>query len=754
MPTITFSASQTLTLNVEEAAQTTLHVNAGDTVTVGACLDSNRCEEKPDHFLTVQFGSEAEIYVPAFACDNFQIEPLWFGRDVPLVAYVNEYDGSQKGTVTVVITPRPPKTPDEIEEYEEMMATDAALALAFDAAADAPVPNIGWRPALKWGGRAMAAMGLWRQHQASDPPDPNYTVIVDPVYPVLPPVAGEGVPHEVAEAATALQTNIGMQVALTRALITTTNRAQGAGDAADAYWEGQQFHAAATYASQLATLAANAASLRATYRSALETAGFPSVILDSIAVDAKKADIRSHGFGVEDLQVLTELGATDVSPFTSRHVLQGILSSLDTSTVLALGSFPECLTAPEIAAAEASVAAALAQFATRNGVQALGNGVPFGPVFQDLAATSVTVTWVAPSSASLTYTIERGPTTEGPWSLVASNVATTTISDSGLSPVTTYYYHLRSVGASGPSDWTRARKATTRPLPPSNAPGAPTFTEVYADVVCIAWDPALDAWKYKVESAADMSGQPGAWTQFAGPTEYYACDYGMAALDTGAPAALAPNTQYWYRVRGTNGGSDGPYSEARSIITRPSPPGPVMFGVVSPNTVTVNWTAAPGGAASYQVERGTSLNGPFTRISSGIGSLSYVDATVAPNITYWYRVRATNAMGLDSDPSAASVTTPDPSVTAPSAPGAPTFTNVRESYLYVNWTAAEGAVSYKVERAPDASGLPGTWTQIATGITELTFWDYSGVLGNTTFWYRVRGTNGGGGMGSTPMRAP
>jgi phosphodiesterase/alkaline phosphatase D-like protein len=71
--------------------------------------------------------------------------------------------------------------------------------------------------------------------------------------------------------------------------------------------------------------------------------------------------------------------------------------------------------------------------------------------------------------------------------------------------------------------------------------------------------------------------------------------------------------------------------------------------------------------------------------------------------------------------------------------------------LRVNWTAATGADGYKVERAPDVAGAPGTWAQAASGVTVLHF-DDGGLTANTSYWYRVRGTNGAGDGANSPAR--
>jgi hypothetical protein len=81
--------------------------------------------------------------------------------------------------------------------------------------------------------------------------------------------------------------------------------------------------------------------------------------------------------------------------------------------------------------------------------------------------------------------------------------------------------------------------------------------------------------------------------------------------------------------------------------------------------------------------------------------------------------------------------------TTPGTPGNPTFTGVTGTNITVNWTAASGAESYKVERAPDSGGSPGTYAEVQTGVTALS-WSDTTVSCGTTYWYRVRATNTAG----------
>ncbi len=82
-----------------------------------------------------------------------------------------------------------------------------------------------------------------------------------------------------------------------------------------------------------------------------------------------------------------------------------------------------------------------------------------------------------------------------------------------------------------------------------------------------------------------------------------------------------------------------------------------------------------------------------------------------------------------------------PLVSVPGTPGTPTFTSVAATTMRANWSAASGATSYKVERCSGVSC--STFTQIAAGVTTL-FYDDSALTANTSYTYRIRGTNATG----------
>ncbi|VGO11728.1 Endo-1,4-beta-xylanase Z [Pontiella desulfatans] len=75
-----------------------------------------------------------------------------------------------------------------------------------------------------------------------------------------------------------------------------------------------------------------------------------------------------------------------------------------------------------------------------------------------------------------------------------------------------------------------------------------------------------------------------------------------------------------------------------------------VYTVVNNMAVSVNWDAA-GGADSYDVKRSATSGAGYATIATGVTDLTYVDATVETNETYYYVVSATNQFGASDDSS-------------------------------------------------------------------------------------------------------
>jgi fibronectin type 3 domain-containing protein len=62
---------------------------------------------------------------------------------------------------------------------------------------------------------------------------------------------------------------------------------------------------------------------------------------------------------------------------------------------------------------------------------------------------------------------------------------------------------------------------------------------------------------------------------------------------------------------------------------------------VTGHSVTLTWNASQN-ATSYNIYRGTTAGGPYTRLASGIVSTTYTDVQVTHNQTLYYVITAVN----------------------------------------------------------------------------------------------------------------
>jgi len=199
-----------------------------------------------------------------------------------------------------------------------------------------------------------------------------------------------------------------------------------------------------------------------------------------------------------------------------------------------------------------------------------------------------------------------------------------------------------------------------------------------------------------------------------------------------------------------------PPSQSPSLPTSPSPsqqlspspslceptPAPVLTATASLSTkVDLSWTDTQN-ENGYSVRRNTINNrSTATEVynSHGPNILSWQDATVSPNTTYWYWVAAYNGCGTGITYSAAtSVTTPiADKPTAPSnliATGGPLKATISWSDNSNNET------NFKLERKIES----GSWLTLATLPANTTSYVDNGLTAYTTYWYRVYASNAAG----------
>jgi len=162
------------------------------------------------------------------------------------------------------------------------------------------------------------------------------------------------------------------------------------------------------------------------------------------------------------------------------------------------------------------------------------------------------------------------------------------------------------------------------------------------------------------------------------------------------------------------------------------------------STVQLAWTAGAG-ATSYNVYEGTAAGGESSKpVASGITGTSTVIHGLTGGETYYFVVRAVNAVGTSAASNEASA-----APIAPPAPPANLTATAGTGSVTLNWTAGTGATSYRVYQGT-ASGAEGkTYVKIVTATTAT----ITGLTAGTQYFFLVQSVNSGGSAESSELSA-
>ncbi|MGE5180169.1 MAG: LamG-like jellyroll fold domain-containing protein [Bacteroidota bacterium] len=277
--------------------------------------------------------------------------------------------------------------------------------------------------------------------------------------------------------------------------------------------------------------------------------------------------------------------------------------------------------------------------------------------------------------------------------------------------------------------WAAGSPFNAAPPGPPADPAGLAATAFSANRIDLTWtDNANNETGYEVERSTTGPGGP-----FSPLASLPANSVSTSDL------ALAPATEYCYRVRAVNGAGASGYTAAACATTQTSPPpaDPTSLTATAATPVEIDlaWTDNATDETGYEVERSTTgPGGPFTPlISLPANSVSYANTGLAAATSYCYRVRAVNG------PLASGYATPACATTL-SGPADPTgllATAVTSGQIHLAWTDnATDETGYAVERS--ASGPGGPFTVVATLGANAAAWDDLNRDAGAETCYRVR----------------
>jgi len=306
--------------------------------------------------------------------------------------------------------------------------------------------------------------------------------------------------------------------------------------------------------------------------------------------------------------------------------------------------------------------------------------------------SEIDLAWNAPASGGLdTYRIYRN-------NIAIATPASTTFSDTGLTPYTDYTYQISTVAGSEESTTVATNTVRTAAVG-TTEPTALTAT---------------------VNGTNNATQIDLAWT---GPTGYTADTYTVLrdaiVIATGVTNAnysdsnLTNSTEYTYTVKAVFNLEVSLASPSAIETTLSLTPAAPVASVINTGRIDLSWSAPAANATSYEVFRdggsiGTTSN---TTIS---------DTGLTAGTQYSYTLKATQ-LSDQGDASSASLAT-----SAPNAPTNVAASTTSGTVIALSWTAATGNVdSYAIYRGGALAGAAAGTSFNDTGRTEGTLYSYT-----------------------------
>jgi hypothetical protein len=360
--------------------------------------------------------------------------------------------------------------------------------------------------------------------------------------------------------------------------------------------------------------------------------------------------------------------------------------------------------------------------------------------------TNALLRWNA-SVGALTYDVQLDTTTQFTRPISSQTLITaTSVQFFSLLTNRRYFWRVRAVNTVGASAWVVRSFTTLGPQPPAAPILDLPLDGAVGQVLSpgFSWAVVSNADSYEIQIADNPNFTP----LFAGQSGITATSFNVSGLQA--------STQYYWRVRAIN--QIGISGWSQRVFTTQGPPAPNPPILLSPAdnatgtplTVVTSWLPVQG-ASAYNIQIARSSDFGFLEVDQFIsGTTSFLVSDLQPNITYFWRVRASNDMGMGQWSGARRFTTQ-----APQPPDAPILSfpedgSPRENInLTLTWVAANGALGYDIQVSTSAN-----FTTAATiydlrnfnppSPNDVRALPISGLRYSTNYFWRVRSVNANG----------
>ena len=366
-------------------------------------------------------------------------------------------------------------------------------------------------------------------------------------------------------------------------------------------------------------------------------------------------------------------------------------------------------------------------------------GTPFALTATAMSQTQINLTWADNSGNELGFYVDRSTDSGFAANVVTTPLAAnvTTLSVSGLSHNTTYYFQVHAYNNGGDSGNSAPASATTLDYPPS-APSGLSVTVISYSQINLSWtDTSSNEMGFYVDRASNSGFSSNLVTTPVGPN-----------VTTFSALGLLPNTTYYFQVRAY--GSGGPsgnsnMASATTLQVAPAAPSGLTPSVISTAQINLTWTDNSSNEDGFYIDRASDSGFSSNVLTSTVGAniRTFSAMGLSASSTYYFRVRAYNSMGPSANSAPASATT------LPNAPSALNATVISQTQINLSWTDnSSDEIGFYIDRATD-SGFSTNLITSGVGANVTTF-NATGLTSASTYYFRLRAYNLSGPSASSP----
>ncbi|XP_038047568.1 titin-like [Patiria miniata] len=384
-------------------------------------------------------------------------------------------------------------------------------------------------------------------------------------------------------------------------------------------------------------------------------------------------------------------------------------------------------------------------------------GIPGTPDISDITATTLNLTWIAPSSDGgsqiTTYIIEKKEQFASRWSRVnKDSITDLTYKVNNLTEGNEYQFRVTAenkAGAGKPSQPT-ATVIAKHPYGVPLAPGTPTLSNITSTSMTVTWSPPESdngsrITGYIIEKRDRMSTR---WTKVNRET---------VTETTYSVTGLTEGSEYEFRVSaGNKAGVGEPSEPSRSTVAKPpydepDAPGQPSISNITASSMTLTWTPPPSDGGSpitgYIIEKKDRFSSRWSRVNDySTQDVEYIVSGLKQGSEYEFRVAAENKAGVGKPSESTGYKVAKPQYDVADSPGTPEITDIKPTSVTLNWSPPDSdggsnIQGYIIEKKDKFSPR---WTRVNASLVEDTSFTVTGLSEGQECDFRITAENKAG----------